>query len=95
MLTFKNQHLDEITNSPHVERYVANNLYAFSRGNAFIATTNVGSGYDRLEYTMTFHPYKDGTVLCDVFYPSDCITVNNKSFEIVLLHGESKIFYPK
>jgi alpha-amylase len=95
LLTFKNKHINEIVTSQHIERYVSNNFYAFSRGNVFIATTNAGSGVYQIQYTITYHPYKDGTILCNVLYPSDCITVNNGHFDIELIHGESKVFYPK
>ncbi len=60
-----------------------------------ILTTNAGENVDRVEYTITNHPYKDGTVICEIFYPSDCETVQNGKFQAVLLHGESKVFYPK
>jgi len=32
--------------------------------------------------------------LCNIFYAADCFVVKNGKFDVVLLHGESKIFYP-
>ncbi|EFC43633.1 predicted protein [Naegleria gruberi] len=97
IMNFRNTHFQEFLNNPlQVERYVANNFYAFSRGNVFVATTNVGSSYGRLQYTITYHPYSDGTVLCDIFWGNnDCETVTNGQFTVVLLNGESKIYYPQ
>ena len=95
IMNFRNQHLNEFLQNPkQIERYCADNFYAFSRGKVFVATTNVGSTYGKLQYTITYHPYAEGTVLCDVFWPDDCFTVTNGQFTIVLLYGESKIFYP-
>jgi alpha-amylase len=95
MLTFKNSVIKEIATSPQIERYAADNFYAFSRGKAMVLTTNAGSNGGRVQYTITYHPYADGTVICNIFYPTDCVTVQNKSFQAVLLDGESKVFYPK
>ena len=65
---------------------------AFTRGRTFVALTNVGTKGETVRRTITYHPYSDGTVLCNVLFPGDCVTVINKAFEVVLLHGESKIF---
>nr|CAG4712802.1 unnamed protein product [Naegleria fowleri] len=93
---FRNMHIQEFIQNPlQVERYAANNFYAFTRGQIFVATTNVGSNYNQLQYTITYHPYQNGQVLCDVFWPQDCITVTNGQFTITLLNGESMIFYPQ
>jgi len=78
-----------------VQRYSDDNFYAFTRGNAvFVATTNVGSNGPQITRNITYHPFAEGTKLCNLFYSSDCIMVTKGSFDIVLLHGESKIFYP-
>ena len=95
MLTFKNVKINEIVNNPQVERYVDDVFYAYTRGKVFVATTNVGQSFARLERVITYHPYSDGTVLCDIFWSGDCVTVQNGKFTIVLLNGESKVFYPK
>jgi len=79
---------------PQVERYVDNNFYAFTRGNVFVATTNVGSSGSQIIRQITFHPYSVGTRLCNLFWSGDCITVTSSGFTVVLNNGESKIFVP-
>jgi len=87
--TQKFQSLDQ------VQRYADDNFYAFTRGSSIlVATTNVGTNGPTVTRTITYQPWTDGTKLCNLFYPTDCITVQNGSFQIVLLHGESKVFYP-
>ncbi|KAL0485589.1 alpha-amylase [Acrasis kona] len=95
LVAFRKAHIDEIVTSDHVERYISDEFYAFSRGKVFIATTNVGSSYARVQHDVTYHPYDEGTLLCDLFYPTDCVKIENGEFTVVLLHGESKVFYPK
>lgn len=44
---------------------------------------------------ISYHPFSNGQVICNVFFPSsDCITVNG-GFNIYLLNGEVKIYVPK
>eukprot|EP01017_Pseudomicrothorax_dubius_P025664 TRINITY_DN2797_c0_g1_i6.p1 TRINITY_DN2797_c0_g1~~TRINITY_DN2797_c0_g1_i6.p1 ORF type:complete len:464 (-),score=110.43 TRINITY_DN2797_c0_g1_i6:103-1494(-) len=79
--------------SDQIERYVDDNFYAFSRGDVFVATTNVDKTINR---TISYHPYHNGEILCDVFFPdNDCILVLNGVFNVVLLNGEPKIFVPR
>ncbi|KAN0055305.1 hypothetical protein ACTA71_008415 [Dictyostelium dimigraforme] len=78
-----------------IQRYSDNTFYAFTRGNAFVALTNGGTGQTQTSRTITYHPYLEGTTLCNIFYPTeDCIKVVGGSFTIYLDHGESKIYYP-
>jgi len=92
IVAFKNQF--PFSSNAQVERYAADNFYAFTRGNAFVALTNVGSG-NGYSQNVTFQPYSSGTTICNIFYPtSDCLVVNG-FVAVVLDNGESKIFYPK
>jgi len=78
-----------------VQRYADDSFYAFTRGSAaFVATTNVGGNGQTVTRTITYQPFPNGTKLCNLFFSSDCITVSNGSFQIVLIRGESKVFYP-
>ncbi|ELR25454.1 acidstable alpha-amylase [Acanthamoeba castellanii str. Neff] len=79
---------------PQVQRYSDDTFYAFTRGTTFVALTNAGSNSGTLMRTITYHPYKEGTKLCEIFYPTDCVVVQNGSFPVYLDNGESKIFYP-
>lgn len=58
----------------------------------FIATTNT---YNAVNIGVTYHPYKEGDTICNIYYPTDCITVKNGVLPIALLNGEVKIFLPK
>ena len=58
MTKFRNK--QSLSDRPQVERYVDDQFFAFTRGLAFIATSNLGNG-GRLSRTITYHPYDDGT----------------------------------
>eukprot|EP01129_Flabellula_baltica_P013033 TRINITY_DN5987_c0_g1_i2.p1 TRINITY_DN5987_c0_g1~~TRINITY_DN5987_c0_g1_i2.p1 ORF type:complete len:404 (+),score=64.47 TRINITY_DN5987_c0_g1_i2:283-1494(+) len=88
----QNQNIQDL---PQIQRYADDNFYAFSRGQVFVATTNVGSNSGTISREITYHPYADGTKICNIFWPtSDCITVQNGKFTVYLLNGESKIYHP-
>jgi alpha-amylase len=78
-----------------IQRYADDNFYAFTRGPYFVALTNVGSNGPQIIRTITYHPYQDGTTLCNLFWPTDCIVVRNRRFQVYLNNGECKVFYPK
>lgn len=85
----------KIASQPHIERYADDQFYAFTRGTVFVAVTNGGSGQNQITRTITYHPYANGTQLCNLFYPTlDCIQVTGGSFTVYLNNGESKVFYP-
>ena len=73
------------------QRYADDQFYAFTRGLVFVASTNQKSTINKL---ITFHPYKEGQKLCNIFNGSDCVTVQNKSFNVSLNNGEFKIYNP-
>jgi alpha-amylase len=79
----------------HVQRYVDDSFYAFTRGLSFVALTNVGTNGGQISRPITYHPYQVGTVLCNIFYPTqDCINVTAAGFVVDLDSGESKIYTP-
>ena len=93
IVTTRKQH--EAWKHPHVERYVNENFYAFSRGDLLIATTNT---YSRKDISITYLPesYKEGTIVCNVFYPKDdCLPIKNGALSVTLINGEVKIFVPQ
>jgi len=85
----------QIWKFPQVQRYSDNNFYAFTRGDIFVAMTNGGSNQNSVLVTITYHPYPNGTKLCNLFFPTtDCLTVNGGQFPVYLANGECKIYYP-
>ena len=84
----------QVWNYPYVERYVQTDFYAFSRGKVLIATTNSNAGQTR--HAVTYLPFSNGEVVCDVFYGlKDCLTVTGGALQVVLNNGETKIYVPK
>jgi len=75
-----------------IQRYADDHFYVFSRGDFLFAFTNTRENQQR---TITYHNYTEGTVLCNVFYARDCVTVQNGQFTVFLNNGEVKIFFPK
>lgn len=84
---------NKIWEKDQTERWVLDNLYCFSRGDVFIATTNNVNQDQHLSITYT--PYKNGQRVCNLLYKGDCQTIENGSLDLILLHGESKIFVPE
>ena len=69
------------------------NLYSFSRGEFLVAVTNSNNV---VQVTVPNTPFADGTTVCNIFYPTtDCQKVTNKSVNIYLANGESKIYVPQ
>lgn len=78
-----------------VERYVNDHFYAFSRGDVLVATTNTHATQN-IDITYLPESYKEGTVVCNVFYPTqDCVSVKEGKLNVVLLDGEAKIYVPQ
>ncbi len=83
----------QIYRENQVERYVDNEIYAFSRGKVLVLLTNQVN--KTVEKYISYHPYQKGEVICNIFYPdSDCITVSS-GFEVYLAQGQVKIYVPK
>ena len=82
----------EIWNSDYVERYVADDFFAFSRGEFLVALTNQGG--DK-EIKVTYHPFTEGDTVCNIFYPTtDCQKVSG-GVDVYLKGGENKIYVPQ
>ena len=85
----------EVWTQDQTQRYVDDSFYAFTRGSTFVATTNVGSYGDDVTRTITYHPYTDGTTLCEALSNSnDCVTVSNNEFQVTLSQGMPKVYIP-
>lgn len=83
----------QIWNQPQVERYADSDIFAYSRGKFLVLLTNKVS--QSVSKFISYHPFSNGEVICNIFYPtSDCITVNG-GFNVYLLNGEVKIYVPK
>jgi len=76
---------------PQVQRFSDDSFYAFSRGPVLFAFTN---SLEQQTRTINYHNYPDGTILCNIFYPTDCVTVQAGTFPVVLNGGEVKILVP-
>ncbi len=85
-------------NSFHQEEiFMADDFYAFSRGNVLIALTNVGYGGAKIERILSGWgvPYKAGTTVCNIFHSTDCQVIEaDYNLKVVLENGEPKIFVP-
>lgn len=84
----------QVWNYPQVQRYAQNNFYAFTRGDTFVAMTNVGQGGATQSYEITYHPYSNGQQLCNLFVCNDCVTVENGAFTVTLTNGVGKVYDP-
>jgi alpha-amylase len=82
----------EIWNKPQIERYLDNEIFVFSRGFVTVAVTNRDTTQTR---QVTFHPYSEGTQLCNIFYASDCVKVEGGKFQVTLVGGEPKVYEPR
>jgi len=82
-----------IGHQEHVEKYVTDNFYAYSRGDVLIAITNT---HDKQHESIPNAPWSDGTEVCNAFYPTtDCQTIKNKTIDVWLADGECKIYLSK
>lgn len=79
-----------------VELVSSNAVYAFSRGSVLVAVTNDDqtSQQSGLVPGGPQNPYKQGDVICNIFWPTqDCVTVGaGGAFTLNLLKGEQKVY---
>ncbi len=74
----------------HVERWVDNDMFVWSRGFILIATTN---RQYKVERRVNYHPFKPGQRVCNLLFDGDCVTITSDSLlHIVLEQGEQKIY---
>jgi len=57
----------KVWNFDQIQRYADDKFYAFSRGQTLVVLTNVGQYGETISRTITYHPYKDGQKLCNMF----------------------------
>jgi len=81
----------QIWNQQWVERYAAQNFYAFSRGEFLVCLTNSNNTQN---YKVTYHPFSQGETVCNIFNSSDCQKVSG-GVQVQLNNGESKIYVPQ
>jgi alpha-amylase len=82
----------QIWNYDFIDRYHTQNFYCFTRGDFMTCLTN---STNQQHYMVTYTPWQDGEVVCNIFYPTtDCQTVSG-GVDVWLLYGESKIYVPK
>jgi len=82
----------ELWKHDFIERYHADNFYCFSRGRNLMAFTNTDSS---IQYTISYHPFNKGEVVCNIFDQSDCLTVDGDGVRIYMNKGEVKLYKPK
>lgn len=75
----------------YVERYMADDFFAFSRGKFLVALTNRSSG--TISNKVTYHPFDEGERVCNIFNSSDCQNVSG-GVNVTLVNGEQKIYVP-
>ena len=49
-----------------MQRDSVDTFYAVTRGNVFVAMTNLGTGGPTQQRTSTYHPYSNNTRLCNL-----------------------------
>ena len=81
----------QIWSHPLEEKYVLDNVYAYNRGDFFIALTNSNNQVD----IQPAAAWNDGTKVCNIFYPdSDCQTIAGGKLNLTLKNGEVKVYIP-
>ena len=63
-----------------IQRYADDVFYAFTRGDILVMVTR-GEACKR---TITYHEYKDGTILCNVFDEKDCVVVKDHTVNVIM-----------
>lgn len=80
-------------NSPFAEKWSDDTLYAFSRGQMFVALTNNVNGQVHVDVPNT--GFNEGQSVCNIFIPTDCVVIKGGKLPVYLNYGEAKIFVPK
>jgi alpha-amylase len=83
----------KVSTFAQVQRYAADNFYAFSRGNVLVCLTN--SGGSAVTVAVSYLPFSEGTTVCDALGSSDCQTVTKTGITVTLTNGLPKIYVPK
>ena len=56
-----------------------------------IALTNTDN---QVSYPVNYNPYSEGQTVCNIFYTSDCVTIQGGNMQITLVGGETKVYVP-
>ena len=75
------------------EKWVDDNLYAYKKGNLFVAVTNKLNVQVKIDVPNT--EFSEGTTLCNIFFPTDCVKISNGKLPVVLNNGEAKVYLTK
>lgn len=81
----------QMWNHKQEEKYVLDNVYAYNRGDCFVALTNSNNQV----HIQPEAPWNEGTKVCNIFYPTtDCQTIQGGKLDLWLTNGEAKIYLP-
>lgn len=84
----------QVWNHPQEEKWVTDNIYAYSRGDFFVALTNSENDQQLTPSASNFAA--EGTTVCNIFFPdTDCQQISGGKLNIYLKGGEAKIYLPK
>ncbi|KAL0226670.1 hypothetical protein P9112_013994 [Eukaryota sp. TZLM1-RC] len=72
------------------ECFINDSGYVFSRGKYLFAFTN---SEDHQVMEVFNHPFSEGQLVCNYFWNSDCVTVDEGKLTVVLERGEVKVFF--
>ena len=61
-----------------VQRFADNNFYAFTRGDVLICVTRG----EKCSRKITYHEFKEGSKLCNIFDKKDCVVVTGRSINV-------------
>ena len=73
-----------------VQRYASDDFYSFSRGEVLVCMTN--SGGSDVTKTVTYLPFQQGDVVCNVLAENDCLTVSTGGLTVTLSGGLPKVY---
>ena len=80
----------KIYNKKFVQRFADNSFYAFTRGDVLICVTR-GESCNR---KITYHEFKEGTKLCNIFNKNDCVKVISGTIDINM-EKDPKVYVQK
>ena len=75
----------------HIERYVDDVFYAFSRGETLVCTTNQGSNMSSFTRQVTYLPFTSGTKVKEL-YSGQSQTVSSSGLKITMSKGMPQIW---
>lgn len=82
-----------VVNQPFQEKWVDDQLYAYTRGSFLVALTNNVNQQVHVDIPNT--GFNEGQQVCNIFYSGDCVKIANGKLPVYLLNGEVKVFVPK